>query len=269
MRAIFSVLIFSLEAFFVSHDHKQAAAPKAEEDHSGKNCVWTVWIYTLALVKVEDDVKTLKLLENLDKKFEFGEGLEKLLNSEFNSEIEDVLKDVKDAFYTDNFYDQDDYLSYFWKYFLCCFLTYFMCHIYIQHIAWFILCQNRSKFISELNIYFLESCLIGNSVICWDANSNSNRYRNRNLWFESIFDHVSIKFIRYVSPIKRNSNVPGFNTSSFRPMRFIVFLFFILFAEAILPYYRRKTQKPDSEAKPEGTFYPLIGQFKSDVTSYM
>lgn len=64
-------------------------------------------------MKVGDDIKTLELLENLDKKFEFGEGLEKLLSSEFNSEIEDVLNDVKDAFYADNFYDQDDYLSYF------------------------------------------------------------------------------------------------------------------------------------------------------------
>ena len=64
-------------------------------------------------MKVGDDIKTLELLENLDKKFEFGEGLEKLLSSKFNSEIEDVLNDVKDAFYADNFYDQDDYLSYF------------------------------------------------------------------------------------------------------------------------------------------------------------
>ena len=64
-------------------------------------------------MKVGDDIKTLELLENLDEKFEFGEGLEKLLSSEFNSEIEDVLNDVKDAFYADNFYDQDDYLSYF------------------------------------------------------------------------------------------------------------------------------------------------------------
>lgn len=113
MRVIFSILIIGFRAFFVSHDHKQAAAPKAEADHSGKNHGSTIWIHSLVPVKVGEDVKTLQLLQNLDKEFEFGEGLKNLMSSEFNAEIEDVLKDVKDAFYTDNFYDQDDYLSYF------------------------------------------------------------------------------------------------------------------------------------------------------------
>ena len=36
MRSMFSMLIIGFEAFFVSHDHKQATAPKTEEDHSGK-----------------------------------------------------------------------------------------------------------------------------------------------------------------------------------------------------------------------------------------
>ena len=63
-----------------------------------------------------DDVKTVKLLQNLDKEFEFGAAFQALLQSNINQEIEDVLNDVKDAFYSDdNFYDQDmDYLSYFW-----------------------------------------------------------------------------------------------------------------------------------------------------------
>ena len=63
-----------------------------------------------------DDVKTVKLLQNLDKEFEFGAAFQALLQSNLNQEIEDVLNDVKDAFYSDdNFYDQDlDYLSYFW-----------------------------------------------------------------------------------------------------------------------------------------------------------
>ena len=106
------MLIIGFRAFFVSHDHKQTL-PKAEADHSGKNHGSTIWIHSLVSVKVGEDVKTLQLLQNLDKEFEFGEGLKNLLSSEFNAEIEDVLKDVKDAFYTDNFYDQDDYLSYF------------------------------------------------------------------------------------------------------------------------------------------------------------
>ena len=66
-------------------------------------------------MKVGDDVKTLQLLQNLDNRFDFGQDLQNLLSSDFNAEIEDVLNDVKDAFYTDNFYDQDDYLSYFWN----------------------------------------------------------------------------------------------------------------------------------------------------------
>ena len=107
------MLIIGFRAFFVSHDHKKAAAPKAEADHSGKNHCSTIWINSLVPVKVGEDVKTLQLLQNLDKEFEFGEGLNKLLAAGLNAEIEDVLKDVKDAFYTDNFYDQDDYLSYF------------------------------------------------------------------------------------------------------------------------------------------------------------
>ena len=67
-------------------------------------------------MKVIDDVKTVKLLQKLDKNFEFGEGMKTLLTSKLNDEITDVLNDVKDAFYLDdNFYDQDlDYLSYFW-----------------------------------------------------------------------------------------------------------------------------------------------------------
>ena len=36
MRSMFSMLIIGFEAFFVSLDQKQAAAPKTEEDHSGK-----------------------------------------------------------------------------------------------------------------------------------------------------------------------------------------------------------------------------------------
>ena len=63
-----------------------------------------------------DDVKTVKLLQKLDKNFEFGDAMNTLLTSKLNDEITDVLNDVKDAFYLDdNFYDQDlDYLSYFW-----------------------------------------------------------------------------------------------------------------------------------------------------------
>ena len=40
------MVIIGFEAFFVSHDHKTAAVPKTEEDHSGKNFDTTTYFHS-------------------------------------------------------------------------------------------------------------------------------------------------------------------------------------------------------------------------------